>query len=215
MGVEQRVQHELRSALRSAFDNARQPTVQEVVSIGFRIPYLEAVVEEVLRVGGPSPGSSRRVMTDDVHVLGVHLPRDTVVMLMSNGPGIVGPPLKGADVPEQLRSARSQASKGRVGQWDEADIANFKPERWLLRDGDAVLFNANAGPTMPFGVGARACFGRKLAYVQMKILLILVVWNFEIEELGNEELASFEAMDTTTHKPKVCYVKLTPIEALP
>jgi cytochrome P450 len=85
--------------------------------------------------------------------------------------------------------------------------------RWLVYDGDLVSFNANAGPTMPFGVGPRACFGRKLAYVQMKIFLVLVVWNFEIGDVGSDKLSRFDAMDTTTHKPKVCYVRPTPIEA--
>jgi hypothetical protein len=151
-------------------------------------------------------------MADDVYVFGKHLPRETIVLLMANGPGYSKPALKGAEIDENLRSPKSQVSKGRVGTWDDDEIAAFQPERWLTYDKDEVSFNPHAGPNMPFGVGARSCFGRKLAYVQMKMLIILIVWNFRIEELADDTLSSFDAEDTTTHKPKVCYVKLTPVE---
>jgi cytochrome P450 len=214
LAANQHAQCELRYALHNEFPGiTRQPTVSEILTLNRRVPYLHAVVEEALRVGSAGTNTIRQVMGDNVHVFGIHLPRDTTVMLLANGPGFIQPPLKGVEMPEHRRSERAQATKGRVGRWDEEDIASFKPEKWLVRDEKGeVSFNANAGPTIPFGLGPRACFGKKLAYTLMEMMIALLVWNFEIGDPGNE-LSSFQAEDKLTHSPLYCFVKLNPIES--
>jgi cytochrome P450 len=52
----------------------------------------------------------------------------------------------------------------------------FKPERWIVGD----EFDATAGPQLAFDLGTRGCYGKRLVYVEMRILLTLIVWNFEL-----------------------------------
>jgi cytochrome P450 len=60
----------------------------------------------------------------------------------------------------------------------------FYPERWLVQgDGsasekDGLVFDSTAGPTMPFSLGVRTCYGRRLGYLEMCIMVALLVFNF-------------------------------------
>ncbi|KAK3939625.1 hypothetical protein QBC46DRAFT_342349 [Diplogelasinospora grovesii] len=129
--------------------------------------------------------------------------------MLNNGPGNV---MLALPVEEGKRSKASQAAKGKVGDWDPEGILKYDPERWLVREkGGGVVFNINAGPTHGFGAGPRACFGRKWANLELKIILLLIIWNFELEPTP-EALSSFTAEEGMTRWPKQCYVRL---KALP
>lgn len=68
-------------------------------------------------------------------------------------------------------------------------------------------FNALAGPHLAFGLGPRACFGRRLAYLQMRIFVVMIIWNFQLQPCP-EELSSFKAVDKMSSQPMQCYVRL-------
>lgn len=71
-------------------------------------------------------------------------------------------------IPETLRSESCQATKGRA-EWNTSDLHLFKPERWLqLKDGEEV-FDSNSAPLLTFGLGPKGCFGRRMAYLELKI----------------------------------------------
>ncbi|KAK1961141.1 cytochrome P450 [Colletotrichum sublineola] len=199
----------LRSALRSAFPEAlaenRSPTVREMS--GTKIPYLDAAMEEILRCGGASPLVDREALCD-TELLGRRIPKGTVVMCLNRGPSMLQPALP---VDEATRSESSRAAKGRT--WDDADIALFRPERWLVESPEgsgaaAAEFDQQAGPLLAFGLGMRGCFGRRLAYLEMRIILTLIVWNFELLPCP-EELSGYGAREGLTRKPKDCYVRLS------
>ena len=154
----QHVQDKLRAALRSAYPRAIEagelPTAKEISTT--RVPYLDAVIEEVHRVSG-AVAINMRVATVDTEVLGHRIPKGTDVFMLSQGPGFVMPSIP---IDEKVRSASSRDSKDKNGAWDEATIHQFDPERWLEEDSEGnVVFNSRAGPTMPFGAGPRGCFG--------------------------------------------------------
>jgi cytochrome P450 len=90
----------LRKHLHTVFADAvaekRQPTSQEITKT--QAPYLDAVVEEILRLSVVIPMLSRQA-TVDTTVLGYHIPKDTSVMLISNGPSFHQP---GMPVDESL-----------------------------------------------------------------------------------------------------------------
>lgn len=65
-----------------------------------------------------------------------------------------------------------------------ADIADFRPARWLA-DG-AGPERAAQKATMPFGAGPRLCPGRYLALLEMKMVLSMLARNFELVEVGPE-----------------------------
>ncbi|GKT58396.1 cytochrome P450 [Colletotrichum tofieldiae] len=202
----------LRDALRSAFSDARaenrSPTVKEIS--GTKIPYLDAAMEEILRCGGATSMVDREALCD-TELLGHRIPKGTVVMCLSRGPSVLKPALA---VDEATRSKSSQSAKGRA--WDDADIGQFKPERWLVgaagSTGGAAEFDQQAGPQLAFGLGTRGCFGRRLAYLELRIILTLIVWNFEMLPCP-EELSGYGAREGLTYKPKDCYVRLSALGA--
>lgn len=63
---------------------------------------------------------------------------------------------------------------------------------------------------MQFGGGLRGCFGKKLAYLEIRTLLVLLVWSFELQQVP-EGLRGYEAVDVLTHKPRKCYLRVEEI----
>lgn len=204
------VQTKLRDALHATYPafaaENKLPTVDAVVA--GNVPYLDAVIEEILRHGITAIGAGRAT-TREVTVLGHVIPKGVEVQLLAVGAGYVEPNTVNETIPEAVRSVSSREHKGQLGVWDDADVGEFKPERWLKRNnetGDEV-FDMHAGPTLQFGGGMRGCFGKKLAYLEMKILVTIMIWTFEMLPVP-EGLGGFEAYDTLTHKPSNCYVRL-------
>jgi cytochrome P450 len=143
----------------------------------------------------------------DAVVLGRVIPKGTRVAFCGNGGGIREPAF---DIPDELRSEQfRKADGGKVGSWELASMKTFNPDRWLVQNpaSDTKSFDASAGPHMVFGGGPRGCFGRRLAYLELRLAIVLVVWNFELKEVP-EAYASWEGMDQLTHSPIMCYVKL-------
>lgn len=54
----------------------------------------------------------------------------------------------------------------------------FHPERWL---GDPRFANDEREIFQPFHVGPRNCVGKNLAYIEMRLILARVLWNFDIK----------------------------------
>lgn len=142
-------------------------------------------------------------------MLGHHVPKGTEVYLLGNGPGYFSP---GFPVDEKLRSRTSQQAfiDGKAYKsWNETDMGAFKPERWLAEENGKVIFDKMAGSHLTFGLGTRGCFGRRLAYVELRLFLCLLVWNFSFEPVPNE-LADSSYVDKLTSIPNKCFVKLAP-----
>ncbi|OQV07635.1 hypothetical protein CLAIMM_12040 [Cladophialophora immunda] len=209
LAAAQSAQATLRSHLRAAYASAtaeqRNPTMEEIIKT--QIPYLDATIEEMSRTAQLFNGSIRTT-TVDTTLLGYNIPKGTDVFLMQNGPGYLSPPLP---VDDAKRSPSSLAAKNQVGQWtpDEADMKMFRPERWLVQDPATgkEVFDAQAGPHLAFGLGPRACFGRRLAYLQMRIILVMMIWNFELKGTP-AEVSSWAAANKLARHPRMCYVSL-------
>lgn len=199
----QAVQHRLRNDLKTAFSAARQesrlPTVQEITKTS--IPYLEATMEEILRVASTVPLVDREVV-QDTDLLGYHVPKGTQVFFANTGPSILTPAF---DIDDSKRSPHARQGKTRT--WADEDIGMFKPERWLAEEDGSEVFDSQAGPTMPFSLGLRGCFGRRMAYLELRLLLTMIVWSFELLECP-ADLSGYEAVDGVVHGPKTCFVRL-------
>ncbi|KAF4548168.1 Cytochrome P450-like protein 34 [Elsinoe fawcettii] len=205
-------QARLRKELREAHKDVKKGEVPTAEAISkTQVPYLDGVMEEMLRLSLTIPALSRKALKDVV-VLGHRVPAGTDVYMFANGPGLVTKDPWEGRIDEKIRSPSSQDAKDRVGKWGD-DIGDFVPERWLKRDekGEKV-FDPRAGPSLPFGGGPRGCFGKKLAYLELKILFTLMMWRFELKK-APEALSGYAAMDTLTHKPKQCYIMPVPVEA--
>ncbi|KAE8423082.1 cytochrome P450 [Aspergillus pseudocaelatus] len=203
-------QSRLRDALRAGFPEAvlesRAPSPSEMSSR--QIPYLNATVEEILRIC-PATLLVDRVAIRDTELLGYHVPKGTCIWTIPAGAGFTSP---AHHISEEKRNAssRSNAKHSRRSEWSGDDIAQFIPERWLRPSAEKhgeLVFDPSAGPILAFGAGPRGCFGRPLAYLQLRMAVALFVWNFELLKCP-DSLSSYDAADGLFHKPKSCYVSL-------
>ncbi|VUC29603.1 unnamed protein product [Clonostachys rosea] len=209
----QSVQSRLRDGLRAAFPQAtrerRALTYLELVDA--HIPFLDATVDEILRHSNTIAFVTRQALQDTT-VLGRHIPKGTNVFFMANGPGYLEPNMKLSD---EARSpgARKTAKSVLTGAWRDDDIAMFRPERWLEIDPNtgAEVYNPMAGPSLAFGLGLRACFGRKLAMNMLKIHFALIVWHFELLPTP-ARLGGYEAVQKFAREPTQCYIRLKDVD---
>jgi len=205
-----KAQTSLRSALEKAHTAAlaegRSPSVAEIVDTS--IPYLEASIEEILRCGGTVPLVTRSTDVDTV-LLGHVIPKGTTVMMFNQGASFTAP---ARDIDEEIRSPSCQtaAVERKHREWDTQGMDKFYPERWLVTSEQGVSFDATAGPTMPFGLGVRGCYGRRLAYLSLRILWTMLIWNFELLPCP-PELSSYATIDGLTIRPRQAYVRLRKI----
>ncbi|KAL1632953.1 hypothetical protein SLS56_003239 [Neofusicoccum ribis] len=61
------------------------------------------------------------------------------------------------------------------------DPDSFIPERWLSNIPDARFVNDDKAVAKPFGFGPRDCIGKNLAYHEMRLVLAMVFWHFDLE----------------------------------
>jgi cytochrome P450 len=80
------IQAKLRSAVHAAFSTAhaekRAPTHSEILKT--RVPYVDAVIDEVLRLHATIMS---RMALRDTQIFGKHIPKGATVWMLCNGPG--------------------------------------------------------------------------------------------------------------------------------
>ncbi|KAK1979271.1 cytochrome P450 monooxygenase [Colletotrichum cereale] len=209
-GVQEKLRRQLRTSLSAASAEGRWPTETEILRTS--MPYLDAVVEEMLRLAQPVPGLVRQA-TCDTQILGRFVPKGTQVFMLANGPSFLTPAMP---IDESLRTQECRDSKPTLKMWEEnGRMADFVPERWLVPASagtringafEGFVFHQAAGPMMAFSLGPRGCFGRRLAYMSLKLLLTLITWNYELLPCGNN-LSSYAAHDILTNRPDFCYIR--------
>jgi cytochrome P450 len=205
--VQERLRSELHDALPHAMVERRTPTYEELAKA--QIPYLDAVVDEVLRHANTIAFVVREALQDTT-VLGCHIPKGTDVFLMANGAGYLEPNML-VDDASRSPGARRTNGKALSGVWEDNSVHEFKPERWLTVDPDShkQTFNPMAGPTLAFGLGPRGCFGRKLALATLRIQFAMTVWHFHLKQTPNS-LSSYDSVQRFAREPTHCYVRLAP-----
>ncbi|KAK4396453.1 cytochrome [Sesamum angolense] len=126
-----------------------------------RLPYLEAVIKETLRLHPPAPFLVPRRAVQDTKLMGYHIPKDT--QLLVNAWAI------GRD-PER---------------WE--DPLSFKPERFLGSEIDYIGQNFEL---IPFGAGRRICAGIPLAHRMLHFVsgTLLHEFDWEVDEISRNDL---------------------------
>lgn len=118
-----------------------------------KLHYLHAALSESMRLFPPVAINSRLTVNDDV------LP-------------------DGTPVKKGWFADYSAYAMGRMERVWGQDCREFKPERWLDRDGKYRSFDQFRFPV--FHCGPRTCLGKDLAYIQMKAIAAAVMYEFEI-----------------------------------
>ncbi|KAI1773024.1 cytochrome P450 [Hypoxylon cercidicola] len=206
-GIQTKLRSVLQKTLSTAMQENRLFTFEEIRYA--KLPYLDAIIEEMLRINAVPV--TREALCDTT-ILGCPVKKGTQVFFMSNGPGFLSPsiPVDASTRRETSRTAKINAT------WDETkDLSLFDPERWLVRQnaGDSLLaddvqFDGGAGPQLVFGLGPRACWGRRLALMEMRIIIAMLVWNFQLLE-NPSALSSYAGLEGIARVPQKCYLRLS------
>jgi len=121
------------------------------------MPYLRAVLKEGIRLYSPTAGNLRAA-GDDLVLSGHRIPKGTEVVM-----GLY------------------------LSHFDEKQFPKpqeFIPERWLKSNTDPQCPHAKDSHPfayLPFGFGARMCVGRRLAELEIEVLVSRLVRDFKIE----------------------------------
>ncbi|KAJ5689702.1 cytochrome P450 [Penicillium macrosclerotiorum] len=197
-------QASLRAALYAAIPEAiadrRSPTFEELRRA--KVPNLEAIIEDMLRL---TPFSMTREATTNTEILGCKIPKDCQVFMVNGGPGYLSLSLP---VDEAKRSPTSQASRVR-DNWDESkDLKIYDPQRWLVvKDNGSVEFDGAAGPQLGFDMGIRQCWGRRMAHLEIRTIIALIVWNFDLLDIPSS-LGGYAGFDGISRQPQRVFVRL-------
>lgn len=150
----QQKQEILREEIKKILPNKDDQLTSELLKSA---PYLRAVIKESLRIYTPSSGNSRRTNKDLV-LAGYHVPKGTEVIMTIL-------------LPTQVER-----------QYKRPNV--FIPERWLKNNNDPECphaKDANPFSYLPFGFGARACIGKRIADMELEIFIARIIRNFKIE----------------------------------
>ncbi|XP_049548242.1 uncharacterized protein LOC125959463 [Anopheles darlingi] len=146
-------QDKLREELRKILPDKNSKLTAENMK---NMPYLRACIKEGLRMYPPTTGNGRCVGKDLV-LQGYRIPKGTMVAM------------------GQLVLQRQEGQFTRPSE--------FLPERWLSGPETAGCPSAKeAHPFvyMPFGFGARTCIGRRLAMMEMEILVSRLIRQYHV-----------------------------------
>lgn len=129
------------------------------------LPFLHAVVNETLRLYPPVPVNSKAAVNDDV------LPN-------------------GAFIRAGMQINYSPWVLNRLPQyWDRPN--DFRPERWIdgeSANGGLPVPKNNALPFIPFNFGPRTCLGMKMAYLEIKIMAVLLLQKVDLVLAPDQEV---------------------------
>ncbi|KAH8659808.1 cytochrome P450 [Xylariales sp. PMI_506] len=151
-------------ALRRATDEVRAAFATEddinFTACRASLPYMNACLEEALRLFPPVPLSLSRSVPGDVpmQVCGLTIPPKTTV-------GI-----------HHLSAYTSELNFHRAQE--------YLPERWLpenLSDPASPYYNDRREVHKPFSFGPRDCIGRNLARHEMRLIMARVLFNFDLK----------------------------------
>ncbi|KAF7289757.1 hypothetical protein MIND_01349300 [Mycena indigotica] len=138
------------------------------------LPYLDAVVLEILRLHPAVPETTRQAQTDDV------IPLSEPITAKS------GELVTQIAVPKDTVVTVSIRCMNRSTAFWGPDAAEFRPERWLTFDVDDLRAKAIQGHRhlITFLDGPRQCLGKQFALAEFKAVLSVLIKNYSFELPG-------------------------------
>jgi cytochrome P450 len=120
--------------------------------------YLQACIDETMRLYPAQPTGSPRESPQDINILGYQIPRGTAIF------------------PTTVTVQRDPAL------WDQPDA--FIPERWL---DSSTASRVTPVPFYPFAAGSRVCIGKNFAMQEMYLSLVGLFRRFEVRYIKGQD----------------------------
>ncbi|KAG9043804.1 hypothetical protein FS837_009106 [Tulasnella sp. UAMH 9824] len=209
--IQRALRQELLGVVASDGSEGRPVTFDEMMSPE-KTPYLEAVVAETLRLSIVAGGSTRQA-TQQIDFLGHTIPAGTNIVYLS------GLACFNASVENEERLRSFDSKRTEMLQKNEAGgrelwkmpTNKFEPERWIKVDSATgkKTFDPKAGFSFPFGFGLRACPGKQLAMLELKIYIATLNLAFFLDRTP-QELSSHRAGMKLSRFPLQAYVSPKP-----
>ncbi|KAL8687368.1 MAG: hypothetical protein Q9218_006439 [Villophora microphyllina] len=178
------VMRRLAQEIRSAFAKEEDITIEACKGL----PYLEAVLNEGLRMCNPIPSGLPRVVPPggDTYC-GVHLPGG----VSRNSRSIKDPHLT-TTLPLQTRIGARTFTINRSPKYFH-NPSSFVPERWLpAHQRPAPYQRDRLTASRPFSVGFHVCLGQRLAWVELRLVVCRLLWMFDFVEEAGEKRVEFD-----------------------
>ncbi|GLV43434.1 Cytochrome P450 301a1 [Carabus blaptoides fortunei] len=145
----QQAQERLRAEVRSVLPNKDSPVTKDALN---NMPYLKAVIKETTRMAPIGTGNMRQ-MTKDIVLSGYQIPKGTEVISMN-----------------LILSFQDKYF---------VRAKEFIPERWMRGEKEEwTSKDANPFVSLPFGFGPRSCVGRRLAQLELDVLIAKIARNY-------------------------------------
>ncbi|KAM4548390.1 cytochrome P450 2J2-like [Odontesthes bonariensis] len=150
------IQDKVQAEIDRVIGQTRQPSMADRPCM----PYTDAVIHEIQRMGNIVPLNGLRMAARDTTLGGYFIPKGTAVM-------------------PNLTSVLFDKS-----EWETPDT--FNPEHFLDADGKLVRKEA----FLPFSAGKRACLGEGLARMEMFLFFVSLFQTFHFSTLDGVELST-------------------------
>lgn len=181
--IQEKLYAEIKEAVAPATQSQKPVIEEEDLQ---KMPYLKAVVLEGLRRHPPGHFVLPHAVTEEVELGGYVVPKEATINFMVAEMG-----------------------------WDPKvweDPMEFKPERFL-GGSQAVAVDITGSKEikmMPFGAGRRICPGYGLAMLHLEYFVANLVWRFEWENDGVDEVDLSEKQEFTTVMKQPLKARLSP-----
>lgn len=148
-------QQKLRDEITSILKDKDAPLSGEIMN---NMPYLRAVIKEGLRLFPPNMVNIRRTF-ENLVIKGYQVPKGIDIMMNT------------------LHMFKDECYFGNPNE--------FIPERWLRKQDENVcpqsLKLSHPFAYLPFGYGARFCVGKRIAEMELEVMLTRLVSNYKLE----------------------------------
>ena len=171
------IQLKAQSELDSIIGLSRQPSFMDRPSL----PYIEAIITEVLRMGSVAPLALPHYTLEDTELQGYFIPKGTVAFL-------------------NLHSANYDSK-----MWESP--YKFKPERFLDKYGQ--LNKERVDSVIAFGAGRRRCLGEQLARMETFMFITFLLQRCRIIKPSCEEY-DIKGEVSLSHQPKPYQILVLP-----
>lgn len=160
------------SEIRTSFKNEADITVAATKDL----PYLDAVINEGLRLCNPVPGGLPRIVQEGGDTFAGHfVPEGVSVHSSSRRASLTIPPTQ---ISVSIRPYVVSRSERYFAHPD-----SFIPERWFpLGKRPAEFESDHLYSSNPFSLGHSGCLGKNLAWAEMRIFMARLLWAFDLEE---------------------------------